>query len=92
MVTQATAETTTGKKRGRPAKTALPTLRIEAATKGERGTDFQRLIKAHSKDTIVKGFAALRFKLYKEGEPVDEMTRSIKKRIADLQAKGGQLH
>ena len=92
MVTQASGETVTGKKRGRPSKQAQVPIKVPQAKEGERGTDFQRLTKAHMKDTIVRAFVNLRRRLFVEGEPVDVMTNSIKKRISDLQSKTNTLH
>lgn len=87
MVTTTTGEQTTPKKRGRPAKYAVK-LQPAKETKA-RGSEFQKLTREYSKDTIVRAFVNLRRKLFTEGEPVDQMTLSIKKRISDLQSKGG---
>jgi hypothetical protein len=92
MVTQTTGEQTTGKRRGRPKKDAAPVLKAPPAQKGERGSDFERLVKAHSKDTIVKAFFSLRRKLFKEGSPVDAITAQLSRRISDIQSKGNIVH
>ncbi len=92
MVTQATPTAETPKKRGRPAKVQVPAVKAPPREKGEKGSDFERTVKAHSKDTIVKAFASLRKKLFKEGQPVDSITAQLQRRISDLQSKGNVLH
>jgi hypothetical protein len=92
MVTNATAETSTKevKKRGRPKKygVALKIPQVAPGAAAVKGTTFQKLIKAYSSDTLVKGFAGLRRKLFNSGEPVDQITQSLKRRIADMQSAG----
>jgi hypothetical protein len=94
MATQATGEQVTGRKRGRPSKAEkLASLKASApALRGEKGSDFERLVKAHSGDTIVKAFASLRKKLFKAGEPVDQMTNQLTRRLSDLQSKTNIVH
>ncbi len=80
------------KKRGRPARKpiilAIP--KEEAKTRGK--SEFTRLVMAYRTDTIVRAFVNLRRKLFLEGENVDQMTASIRKRISDLQNRGNVVH
>ena len=62
----------------------------EGKEKGK--SEFARLVAAHRTDTIVRAFVNLRRKLFVEGESVDQMTASIRKRISDLQSRGNVVH